>query len=265
MYSPRAVLSENKLKAAIQWIADTPEIREVLITGGDPLLLSDSKIDDMLAKLSKNKNIERIRIGSRTPVTLPQRITDTLVKTINRFHIPGKREIVVITHFEHCYEISRQTREAVLKFRNFGIDVYNQMVYTFFNSRRFEACALRKALRLIGVTPYYTFNAKGKEETDDFRVPIARLIQEQHEEARLMPGTLRTDEIVFNVPGLGKNYLRARQRTTISFPSCPTVGGSTSFIHGKRSFFSRHLSLHGRVDLRLLEAYEGCRRESGRV
>ena len=61
------------------------------------------------------------------------------------------------------------------------------------------------------MTPYYTFNTKGKEETDDFRVPIARLMQEQKEEARLMPGTVRTDEIVFNVPGLGKNYLKATQ------------------------------------------------------
>ena len=64
---------------------------------------------------------------------------------------------------------------------------------------------------MIGVTPYYTFNTKGKEETDDYRVPIARLLQEQQEEARLVPGTVRTDEIVFNVPRLGKNYLRAGQ------------------------------------------------------
>ena len=52
---------------------------------------------------------------------------------------------------------------------------------------------------------------KGKEETDDYRIPIARLLQEQHEEARLLPGSVRTDEIVFNIPGLGKNCLRARQ------------------------------------------------------
>jgi len=101
--------------------------------------------------------------------------------------------------------------EAVQKFRRYGIDVYNQLVYTFFNSRRFEASALRAKLRLIGVTPYYTFNTKGKEETDEYRVPIARLLQEQQEEARLFPGTVRTDEVVFNVPGLGKNYLRAGQ------------------------------------------------------
>jgi lysine 2,3-aminomutase len=100
---------------------------------------------------------------------------------------------------------------AVQKFRRYGMAVYNQLVYTFYNSRKFEAAALRLKLRLIGVTPYYTFNTKGKEETDDYRVPIARLLQEQKEEVRLLPGTVRTDEIVFNVPGLGKNYLRALQ------------------------------------------------------
>ena len=91
------------------------------------------------------------------------------------------------------------------------MEVYNQLVYTFFNSRKFEASLLRHKLRMIGVTPYYTFNTKGKEETNDYRVPIARLLQEQQEEARQQPGSVRTDEIVFNVPGLGKNYLRAEQ------------------------------------------------------
>lgn len=138
-------------------------------------------------------------------------MTDSLVRGINRFHHPGKREIIIITHYEHPYEITPQSMEAVQKFRKYGIEVYNQLVYTFYNSRKFEACLLRHKLRLIGVTPYYTFNTKGKEETDNYRVPIARLIQEQHEEARLMPGTVRTDEIVFNVPRLGKNYLRASQ------------------------------------------------------
>jgi len=165
----------------------------------------------MMYRLSRIKHVERIRIGTRTPVTLPQRITDSFVRDINHFHNPGKREVIIITHVEHPYEITPQMMEAVQKFRRYGMDVYNQLVYTFYNSRKFEAAALRDKLRLAGITPYYTFNTKGKEETDDYRVPIARLLQEQHEEARLLPGTVRTDEIVFNVPGLGKNYLRAVQ------------------------------------------------------
>ncbi len=211
VYSENAALSVEKLEKAIQWIESTPEINEVLITGGDPLLLSDENLERLLSRLAKIEHIIRIRIGTRTPVTLPQRITDSLVRTITRFHEPGRREIVLITHFEHTTEVTPDAMVGVQKFRLFGVEVYNQLVYTFFNSRKFETVALRQKLRLIGVTPYYTFNAKGKDETDTYRVPIARLLQEQQEEARLLPGTVRTDEIVFNVPKLGKNYLRAAQ------------------------------------------------------
>lgn len=211
VHSRHAVLPEEKLERALQWIEDTPEINEVLITGGDPFLLSDRRLEKILSRLSHIERIERIRIGSRTPVTLPQRVTDSLVQTIGRYHSPGRREVLIVTHFEHPYEITPDAVAAVQKFRRQGMEVCNQLVYTFYNSRKFEACALRHKLRLAGVTPYYTFNTKGKDETDDYRVPIARLLQEQKEEARLMPGTVRTDEVVFNVPRLGKNYLRAVQ------------------------------------------------------
>jgi lysine 2,3-aminomutase len=211
VHSRHATLSEEKLERALQWIEDTPEISEVLITGGDPFLLSDKRLERILLRLSRIERIERIRIGSRTPVTLPQRVTDSLVQTVGRHHSPGRREVVIVTHFEHPYEITRDSVAAVQKFRQQGMEVCNQLVYTFYNSRKFEACTLRHKLRLAGVTPYYTFNTKGKEETDDYRVPIARLLQEQKEEARLMPGSVRTDEVVFNVPRLGKNYLRAVQ------------------------------------------------------
>lgn len=215
VYSANAALSEQKLDKAIQWIEDTPEISEVLITGGDPLLLSNERLEQILKRISKIDHVIRIRLGTRVPVTLPQRVTDTLVRTITRFHVPGKREILLVTHFEHTTEITQDAMQAVQKFRRFGVGVYNQLVYTFFNSRKFETAALRQKLRLIGVSPYYTFNTKGKQETDRYRVPIARLLQEQQEEARLLPGSVRTDEIVFNVPKLGKNYLRAAQNRDV--------------------------------------------------
>jgi lysine 2,3-aminomutase len=213
--SPSAALSKSKLEAALDWIKNTPEINEVLITGGDPLLFSNRKLESIVSRVAANPNIIRIRIGTRTLVTMPQRITESLARGLARFQIPGKREVVIITHFEHPYEITPQSMAAVQKFRRNGMEIYNQLVFTYYNSRKFEACFLRQQLRLIGVTPYYTFNAKGKAETSDFRVPIARLMQEQKEEARLMPGTVRTDEIVFNVPGLGKNYLKASQHHDI--------------------------------------------------
>ncbi len=215
VHSFRAALPREKLEKALRWLEETPEISEVLVTGGDPFLLSDGKLEKILSRLAGMDHVERIRLGTRTPVTLPQRVTDSLVEMVSRYHRPGRREVLVVTHFEHPYEITGDAVRAVQKFRRKGIEVCNQLVYTFFNSRKFEASALRHKLRLAGVTPYYTFNTKGKEETDDYRVPIARLMQEQKEEARLLPGSVRTDEIVFNVPGLGKNYLRALQHHDI--------------------------------------------------
>ncbi len=209
--SPSAVLPTDKLDDAIGWIAETQELTEILITGGEPLLLSDSKLEELLGRLCDIEHLERIRIGTRTPVTLPQRITQSLVDTIGRFHAPGRRELMVITHFEHTCEITPEALAAVQRIRRHGIEIYNQLVFTFHNSRKFEAAALRQKLRLIGVVPYYTFSTKGKEETDEFRAPIARLLQERKEEARLLPGTVRTDDYVFNVPGLGKNNLTYSQ------------------------------------------------------
>lgn len=211
VYSPGAMASREKLDAAIDWIAANSVINEVLVTGGDPLVMTDANVRYVLERLAKIETIWRIRIGTRTPVALPQRITDELADMIASFQQPGRREIVIVTHFEHSYEITPQAMEAIQKFRRRGIYCYNQTVFTIQNCRRFEVSVLRRWLRLIGVEPYYTFNAKGKEETDFYRVPLARLQQEAKEEARLQPGMTRTDEPVFNVPGLGKNYLRAEQ------------------------------------------------------
>lgn len=202
---------DDEIERALQWIREHPAVNEVLITGGDPLLLEDDDMESLLAKVAAIPAVRRIRIGTRTFVTLPQRVTDDLVSRISAFHEAGKREVLFCTHFEHSYELSSHSMHAVQKVRKAGMLVYNQLVYTLENARRFEAVALRIKLRLMGVVPYYTFNTKGKAETRSYRVPIARLLQEQKEEARLVPGSERTDEIVFNVPAMGKNYLRAVQ------------------------------------------------------
>lgn len=210
-----ALATKAKVQKAIEWIAEHPAITEVLITGGDPLVMNDERLDFVLSRVASIEHVERIRIGSRTPVVLPQRITDSLTDLISQYHKPGYREVILVTHFEHAYEITPQAMQAVQKFKHRGISIYNQAVFTVENSRRFELSALRRSLRLIGVDPYYTFNTKGKEETKNYRVPIARLQQEVKEEARLLPGMLRTDEAVYNVPRLGKNYLKAEQHHTL--------------------------------------------------
>jgi lysine 2,3-aminomutase len=209
--APDAAATPARIDAATSWFRRHRYLTEVLVTGGDPLAAGTDFILGIIERLARIRHIQRIRIGSRVPVTLPMRITPALASALARFHVPGRREICLVTHIQHVYEVTGETVRAVQEFRSRGMSVYNQMVFTRENSRRFEAAALRRLLRLVGVDSYYTFSAKGKEETADYRVPIARLLQEQKEEARLMPGLVRTDEAVFNVPGMGKNYVRAAQ------------------------------------------------------
>ncbi|KYK20572.1 radical SAM protein [Thermoplasmatales archaeon SM1-50] len=196
---------------AIEWIHQNNYINEVLVTGGDPFILPDTYLKDIITKLASIDHVDRIRIGTRTLVTLPFRITEELVAILKQYHEVGKREICVVTHFEHVAEITPDVLEAVKKIRNSGMSIYNQQVYTYYTSLKYQTAALRKMLKISGIDPYYTFNTKGKDETIDFRVPIARIQQERKEEARFLPGLVRTDEPVFNVPKLGKSHLRAWQ------------------------------------------------------
>ncbi len=213
--APGAMHSREDIANAVRWIRDHDSITEVLVTGGDPLVLSDAILKRILDSLAAIPRIERIRIGTRTPVTMPMRFTPELRRLLSSYIVPGKREICVITHIQHPYEVTPDLLRAAMSLRKSGIPVYNQMVYTFYASRKFEAAALRKIIRLCGIDPYYTFYPKGKDETADYRVPVARLLQEQKEEARLFPGLARTDEAVFNIPGLGKNYLNSWQHRDI--------------------------------------------------
>ena len=208
---PKAAASKEDIEKALKWMDENPTVGDILITGGDPLILKDNQLENLLATLSMKKHIYRIRFGTRTPVVLPMRWTDRLISILSKYHQPPTREIAIVTHFEHSYEITPEALMAVQKIRKAGMSVYNQTVYTVENSRRFEVAKLRKDLKAIGVDPYYLFSMKGKEETKRYMVPIARILQERKEEARLLPGLDRTDESVFNVPRLGKNHLRAWQ------------------------------------------------------
>jgi len=209
--APNAAATCEQLEQAVAWFDKHRSIGDVLITGGDPCVMKDDALGRIIEMLAAREHIYRIRIGTRTPVVLPMRWTDGLIGLLADAHEPGRREIAVVTHFEHPYEITPEAMKAVQRIRRTGIGVYNQQVFTVENSRRFESAKLRKDLRSIGVDPYYTFNMKGKEETRRYMAPIARILQERKEEARLLPGLDRTDEPVFNVPKLGKNHLRAGQ------------------------------------------------------
>ena len=199
------------LDPAIAWFEEHPGITDVLLTGGDPLVLDESVLEYLLRRIAAMEHVRNIRIGSRVPVTIPMRITEALAERLGTYVAPGRRNLAFVTHVESAYEVTPELASAVDRLRRRGVQVYNQQVFTVETSRRFQAVANRVALRQVGIDPYYTFYTKGKEEHRDYLVPIARLLQERKEEARLLPGIFRTDEAVFNVPGLGKSHLRAKQ------------------------------------------------------
>lgn len=209
--SEDAMAPKEKIEAALRWFEEHPAVTEVLITGGDPAMLPNTQLRQVLGRLADIPHIKRLRLGTRVPVVLPMRFDTGFLDALSEVHDPPGRELALVTHFEHSYEITPEAAAAIRSVRSLGVSIYNQQVFTMENCRRFETVALRSALKEIGVDPYYTFNAKGKEETSEYRVPIARLLQERKEEARLLPGLSRTDEPVFNIPALGKNHLRAWQ------------------------------------------------------
>lgn len=206
-----AKITRKVIKEAVKWIKENSAITEVLITGGDPLTLRNETLNSILRDVAQIDHVDRIRIGTRSLVTMPFRINDGLLELLRKYHEWGKREVCIMTHFEYPSEITGDVLDAVKRIKQLGINIYNQQVYTYYNSRKYMTSYLRKMLKLSGIDPYYTFNTKGKEETLNFRVPIARIEQERKEEARLLPGLERTDEPVFNVPRLGKSHLRSWQ------------------------------------------------------
>ena len=97
----------SRIKAAIEYVRENREIRDVLITGGDAFMLSDSMIEKLLRELREIDHVEIIRFGTRTPVTLPQRITENLVNTLKKYH-----PVYVNTHFNSPREITKESKEA---------------------------------------------------------------------------------------------------------------------------------------------------------
>ena len=210
-----AFLTKNELEKAIDWFSEHNSVREVLITGGDPFMMGDDAIEHLIKRFSEMEHIIGIRIGSRIPITLPQRITEKFAEMLGSYVKTGKKYVAISTHIEHPYEVTPETGEAIRKIIKQGITVYNQQVYTKETARRFETVKLRMELKKVGIDPYYSFYPQGKYETKNFLLPVARIMQERKEEARLLPGVFRTDEFVFNVPKLGKNHLRAYQDNEI--------------------------------------------------
>ena len=113
------------VEEGMKWIREHEEVRDILITGGDPFILSDNKIEYLVRKLREIPHIEMIRFGTRTPIVLPHRITDGLKKVLSGYH---KVPLWVNTQCNHPKEITEKTAKAVYELLSCGVNVGNQAV-----------------------------------------------------------------------------------------------------------------------------------------
>ncbi|MDW7650489.1 MAG: KamA family radical SAM protein [Bacillota bacterium] len=156
----------------LDWIREHPELREVLITGGDPLLLPDDHIEYMVRKLREIPHIEMIRFGSRLPIVLPQRITAGLKKVLGGYH---KVPIWLNTQCNHAKEITDKTAEAVWGLLTCGVNVGNQAVLMKgINDDPKSFQELHQKLLTIRIRPYYVFYLEPAPGIDHFRTPVEK-------------------------------------------------------------------------------------------
>lgn len=163
----------ERIQNAIDYIAKTPEIRDVLLSGGDALLVNDKFLESIIQRLRAIPHVEIIRIGSRTPVVLPQRITDDLVNMLKKYH-----PIWLNTHFNHSNEITPESTEACAKLANAGIPLGNQSVLL----RGVNDCVhtmkkLVHNLVKIRVRPYYIYQCDLSMGLEHFRTPVSKGIE----------------------------------------------------------------------------------------
>jgi lysine 2,3-aminomutase len=192
----------------------------------------------------KLAELVRVRLGTRLPAYLPQRITPQVVEILASFREralqAGVQQFVIQTHFESAMELTPEAVQAVRQLQSAGWLVTNQLVFTAAASRRGHAAKLRKVLSEIGVLPYYTFTVKGFRENEHLFAPNARSVQEQLEEKEL--GRLsqrRIDELVNlaasprSLPARLPRWLRATKipfvATDRSVLNLPGVGKSMTF------------------------------------
>jgi lysine 2,3-aminomutase len=160
--------SPAALAAGLEYLGRTPQIRDVLITGGDPLMLPDRQLEDILRELRRIRHLEIIRIGTRAPVTLPQRVTPELCAMLRRYH-----PLWVNTHFNHPAEITPQAAAACGLLADAGIPLGNQSVLLRGVNDDVEVMRqLSRRLVAARVRPYYLFQCHLVRGTAHFRARI---------------------------------------------------------------------------------------------
>jgi lysine 2,3-aminomutase len=194
---------DQKLKRVLKYFEEDNQLRDILITGGDALMSSDTSLKKVLdeiclmsqRKIEKNRKLPdgekkaemvRVRIGTRLPVYIPQRVTPGLVNVLKSFREKasevGIRQFFIQTHFESPMEVTPESRRALRQLISAGWTITNQEVFTAAASRRGHSARLREVLNDVGVLPYYTFTVKGYMENNAGFAPNARVVQEQLEE-----------------------------------------------------------------------------------
>lgn len=156
----------------LKWIKEHDEIRDVLISGGDPFILSDDKIEYLIRKIREIPHVQMIRFGTRTPVVLPHRITKGLMDILDGFH---KVPIWINTHCNHAKEITELTAQAVYNLLKCGVNVGNQAVLLKgINDDVISFRELHQKLLTIRIRPYYLFYCEPAPGIDHFRTPVEK-------------------------------------------------------------------------------------------
>ena len=187
---------KTDLASALAYIAATPVIRDVTLSGGDPLLVPDDELADLLARLRAIPHVEMIRIGSRVPVTLPSRITPKLCRLLKRFH-----PLYVNTHFNHPRELTPQAATACGRLADAGIPLGNQTVLLKgVNDDPDVMKSLVQGLLAIRVRPYYIHQIDLVRGTGHFRTSVRRGL-ELMEGLRGHTSGLAVPHYVIDLPG----------------------------------------------------------------
>ena len=191
---------EGELKEAYEYIRNNPEIRDVLITGGDPLLLSDESLKDILDNIRAIPSVEIIRIGTRVPVTMPQRITKELVDMLKQYH-----PLFINLQFNHFRELTDDSIRALNLLADAGIPLGNQMVFLKgINNDKYAVQLLNEQLLKARVRPYYIFHPKQVVGTHHFQITV----EEGLEIMKYLRGHtsgLAIPQYILNAPmGMGK-------------------------------------------------------------
>ncbi|ODA42985.1 lysine 2,3-aminomutase [Desulfosporosinus sp. BG] len=159
----------NRFKLALEYIRSNPQIRDVLISGGDPFTLSDERLEFILSNLRSIPHVEIIRIGTRTPVVLPMRITDHLIQVLQKYH-----PVWINTHFNHPQELTAEARNALNKLANAGIPLGNQSVLLKgINDCPVIMKKLVHELVRCRVRPYYMYQCDLSSGIEHFRTSVS--------------------------------------------------------------------------------------------